>query len=216
MKKVLALILGLLMLFAFTACSGGEEAVSDASEAPAGDAEAVEESAEAPEEDAEVSEDADAAEEENFEVVYITKTRSQAFSTWIVTVFENTLAAEYPNINLTTYDGQESFEVRTELMENVMVQHPDMLILQYFDENEVPMIQEIIDAGIPVVVTNGQYTSAPGLCSFVDISPYEQGATLAKYAAEKHSGECQSSVDSRRGRKPAQCRPGKGVLRLHL
>lgn len=124
------------------------------------------------------------AEEQEFDVWYITKTRSQAFSTWVVTVFEEQLAANYPNIHLSTYDGQESFETRAALMEDCIAQHPDMLILQYFDENEVPMIQEVIDAGIPVCVTNGQYTTDPDLCSYVDIDPYEQGAMVAKYAAE--------------------------------
>ena len=124
------------------------------------------------------------AEEQEFDVWYITKTRSQAFSTWVVTVFEEQLAENYSNIHLKTYDGQESFETRTALMEDCIAQGPDMLILQYFDENEVPMIQSVIEAGIPVCVTNGQYTSDPDLCSYVDIDPYEQGAMVAKYAAE--------------------------------
>lgn len=168
MRKFVMLLFCLGLCLALVACSGQQPTVPGTEDVPVKEAEAKE----------------TGVAEEEYDVWYVTKTRSQAFSTWVVTVFEQTLAEKYPNIKLTTYDGEESFEVRAALMENAIAQQPDMLVLQYFDENEVPMIQDVIDSGVTVVVTNGQYTSAPDLCSFVDIDPYEQGATVAKYAAE--------------------------------
>lgn len=174
-RKVYCYLLAVVMLVSVLAgCSGASE--TDEPEAK-------------PTEEAGDSEEAEgaAADKQEYEVYYIAKQLSDPFCNWCTSVIENEFTANYPNIHLTTFDGELSVETRTKLMEDVMVKKPDMLILQYFDEAEVGIIQEVIDAGIPVVVTNGHYTSVDvdSFCSFVDIDPYAQGAVVASAAAER-------------------------------
>ncbi len=173
MKKVLMLLLGIVMLIASAAgCSSNN-------------APAVEEPTTAVEEPTtDVAKEPDDSEGETFEIYYIAKQLSDPFCNWMTTTMEQMIESDYPSFNLTTFDGQLSVETRMKLMEDAIVKKPDMLILQFFDEVEVGIIQEVIDAGIHVVVTNGHYTSVDNLCSFVDIDPYEQGAVVAKKAAE--------------------------------
>ena len=124
---------------------------------------------------------------DSYEVYYIAKQLSDPFCNWCTNVMRTEFEENYPNIHLTTFDGELSVDTRTKLLEDVIVKKPDMLILQYFDEAEVGAIQDVLDAGIPVVVTNGHYTSVDvdSFCSFVDIDPYEQGCVVARAAAER-------------------------------
>lgn len=125
-----------------------------------------------------------AEEAESFDVTFIVKQASDPFATWLTDSILSIAEDEYPQFNITTLDGNSDHAKRIELLENVVLDEPDMLILQYFDESEIPTIKSVIDAGIPVVVTNGHYED-DGMTNYVDTNPATQGELIGTVAAEQ-------------------------------
>ncbi|MCL2857456.1 MAG: sugar ABC transporter substrate-binding protein [Oscillospiraceae bacterium] len=169
MKLILAVVLVVALLAgcATTPAPAPAAPATPAQDAPAQDA------PEAPPTDGEV-----------FRVAYIARAQADAFAAWLANaVLEE--AANYPNIEVTVFDGQASDSVVNTHIENAIVNQFDVIIVQpHNGEAQRPFVEQAVAAGIHTITTNARIDGIPGSSS-VDADPFEQAAVNARVAIDQ-------------------------------
>ncbi len=121
---------------------------------------------------------------EVFKVAYIARAQGDSFASWLANSIEKE-ADKYPNIEVDIMDGQAKDEVVNSYIENAITNKYDLIILQpNNDQAQMPYLQKVIAAGIPVITTNPRIVGMNGASS-VDADPYEQAAVNARLAVEQ-------------------------------
>ena len=169
---------------ALAACSGSSATQAPASQAPASQAASSQAaSSQAPASQAPASQAASSqATGKTYRVAYIARAQSDSFAAWLANSIKAE-AAKYPDINLTVQDGQAKDDVENGLIENAIANKFDLIIVQANNAPaQLPYLQKVIDAGIPLIVTNPRVEGLTGTFSTIDANPYDQGSGPAKLA----------------------------------
>jgi len=119
-----------------------------------------------------------------YEVAYIARAQADSFAAWLANaVLEE--AENYPNIEVTLFDGQASDDVQNGMIENAIVNQFDAIIVQPNNgESQRPYVEQVVEAGIVAITTNARIAGIEGASS-VDADPYEQAAVQARAALEQ-------------------------------
>lgn len=204
MKKFLALVLALVMLFAFTACSPGEETKPTATAggqatSPAEDPVKTTEPAKelsATEADWALADELravfDAWEEgSDWTVAYICKGLD---GTWFSTEFAEVerVCLEMGASKVIPYDCQYDATKQIEFTENALAQGVDFIIFVPVDENvSTAVVRLCVDAGVPCVAeddplvgTDGKTRITPSFQLDAYKVGYETGKSLAQWALD--------------------------------
>jgi inositol transport system substrate-binding protein len=115
-------------------------------------------------------------------VAFIARAQGDAFAAWLA----NSMMAEaalYPDIFLSVFDGQASDHIVNNHIENAIVNRFDLIILQPNNgEAQTPFIRQVVDAGIPIIITNPRVPGLEYITHSVDADPFDQGAVNAQLA----------------------------------
>lgn len=119
-----------------------------------------------------------------YQVAYIARAQADSFAAWLANaVLEE--AENYPNIEVTLFDGQASNDVQNGMIENAIVNQFDAIIIQPNNgESQRPYAEQVVEAGIVCITTNARIAGIDGASS-VDADPYEQAAVQARAALEQ-------------------------------
>ena len=116
-----------------------------------------------------------------YQVAYIARAQADSFAAWLANaVLEE--AEDYPDIEVTLFDGQASDDVQNGMIENAIVNQFDAIIIQPNNgESQRPYAEQVVEAGIVCITTNARIAGIDGASS-VDADPYEQAAVQARAA----------------------------------
>ena len=118
-----------------------------------------------------------------FSVAYIARAQGDSFAAWLANSIDIEMA-KYPDMEVDIMDGQASDEKVNSFIENSITNQYDLIILQPNNgEAQTPYVYQVIEAGIPIILTNPRIPGIVGANS-VDADPYEQGAVNARYALD--------------------------------
>ncbi|MGI6153206.1 MAG: substrate-binding domain-containing protein [Christensenellaceae bacterium] len=202
MKKALTVVvLALVLMFAFTACSqpaAAPEASADA--APPASEEAPSESAEAtPEASEEASEEAPAASGDelsgiNPETGEPWKIGFSAYgqSNEFAVIFGDAARAKGEELGVTVDLLDAEYDVNKQLsqLETFITNSYDAIIMAPVDASSMDTaMEQIVDAGIPLICFNVNVEDTSYLDSFVGSDDVEVGEEITKYACDAIGGE---------------------------
>jgi inositol transport system substrate-binding protein len=115
-------------------------------------------------------------------VAYIARAQGDSFAAWLANSIKDE-AAKYPNLTVTVMDGQANDDKVNGFVENCISNRYDLIILQCNNgEAQTPYIRRVVDAKIPIILTNPRVPGLEPICHSVDADPYEQGAVNARLA----------------------------------
>lgn len=149
LKKISAVLLSLAMVVSMAGCSS--QGGSDNAASTGGAAESTEgtESADGAQE-----EGAPAASGDAYRVCFVARASADTFAAWLTS--EMKAAAEgYDNIELTCVSGEADDNTENGLLEDCITKEYDLVIVQSNNNAaQAPYVQQLTDAGIPVITTN--------------------------------------------------------------
>jgi inositol transport system substrate-binding protein len=115
-------------------------------------------------------------------VAYIARAQGDSFAAWLANSIKEE-AKKYPTLTVTVMDGQANDDKVNAFIENCISNRYDLIILQCNNgEAQTPYIRKVVDAKIPIILTNPRVPGLEGICHSVDADPYEQGAVNARLA----------------------------------
>ncbi|MCL1993566.1 MAG: sugar ABC transporter substrate-binding protein [Spirochaetes bacterium] len=115
-------------------------------------------------------------------VAFIARAQGDAFAAWLANSISEE-AQRFPNIQVTIMDGQANDAWINSLIENSIVNQFDLIILQPNNgEAQTPGVHQVVNAGIPIIITNPRIPGLEGISHSVDADPFEQGAVGARLA----------------------------------
>lgn len=121
------------------------------------------------------------------EIVYLSRSMSDPFASWLANAMKEVGEKEY-GYKVTIMDQQNDAAKAVEMLENSIIKKPDAIILQpNADAQVLSTIRKSQEAGIPVIVVNLPLVEDPNAAPTVVCDDYTLGATLAKVAAENLS-----------------------------
>ena len=176
-KKLWSVLLAAAMAVSVLAgCTGQEKATGST----AAESEAKETAAEA---DA-AAEASDEGGDKTYEIAFLPTDMSATFAAWLAQELESEVA-KYPNMNLTVLDSKNTLSTQLDNLENCVTQEYDYIILHPLEPDaEAEIVDQYISEGTPILMVN-QSDGGSEFASNVDCDPIEQGAIVAKVAAEK-------------------------------
>ena len=118
-------------------------------------------------------------------VAYIARAQGDSFAAWLANSIKSE-AEKYPNLTVTVMDGQANDDKVNGFIENCISNRYDLIILQCNNgEAQTPYIRRVVDAKIPIILTNPRVPGLEPICHSVDADPYEQGAVNARLAVSQ-------------------------------
>lgn len=149
LKKISAVLLSLAMAVSMAGCSS--QGGSDNAASTGGAAESTEgtESADGAQE-----EGAPAASGDAYRVCFVARASADTFAAWLTSEMK-AAAAGYDNIELTCVSGEADDNTENGLLEDCITKEYDLVIVQSNNNAaQAPYVQQLTDAGIPVITTN--------------------------------------------------------------
>ncbi len=118
---------------------------------------------------------------ETYKMAYIARAQGDSFAAWLANAIKEEVEKNYPDMEVTVFDGQSNNETIGSHMENAVVNKFDAILLQPFDTeaNRYPLLQAV-EAGLVGACVNVQIDD-PRLGN-VDANPYDQAAVNARAA----------------------------------
>ena len=118
-------------------------------------------------------------------IAFILRTQADTFAAWLANSLV-TEAKKYPDVSVDVMDGQLDDNRIHNFLENAITNKYNMVIIQCNNaEAQRPFVQKVVDAKIPVILTNTRIPGMETVTNSVDASPYDQGALVARYALDK-------------------------------
>lgn len=143
LKRISAILLSLAMAASMAGCSsqGGSDAAAQTDGAA--------ESAEGTQETG-----TPAASGDKHRVCFVARASADTFAAWLTSEMK-TAAAGYDNIELTCVSGEADDNTENGLLEDCITKEYDLVIVQSNNNAaQAPYVQQLTDAGIPVITTN--------------------------------------------------------------
>ncbi|MDR2946005.1 MAG: substrate-binding domain-containing protein, partial [Candidatus Adiutrix sp.] len=121
------------------------------------------------------------AEAKKFKLAYIARAQGDSFAAWLANAVSEEVEKNYPDMEVTVFDGQSNTEDISGHIENATINKFDAILLQPFDveANRYPLLQAV-EAGLVGACVN-VHIPDPRLGN-VDANPYDQAAVNAKLA----------------------------------
>lgn len=92
--------------------------------------------------------------EEKYQVCFVARASADTFAAWLTNSMKDE-AAKYDDIELTCVSGEADDNTENTQLENCISKGYDLVIVQSNNNAaQAPYVQELIDAGIPVITTN--------------------------------------------------------------
>lgn len=175
MKKFLALVLVLALMAALLcACSSSKEATPAETTPASTDATAT------TTEPAETTEAKDGK-----KIVYVSRNLNDMYAAFLVKVFENKIATDYPDWSMEVLDLQEDFSKSPDFIENAITMGADGIIGQFMNVNPVDTARKVGEEnGVPVVAFDALYPESVGALAMVNADNYRMGHMIGELAAE--------------------------------
>lgn len=148
LKKLSAVLLSLAMAASMAGCGsqGGDSAAGTGGAAET--AEGAEGAGGAQEEGA------SAASGDAYRVCFVARASADTFAAWLTSEMK-AAAAGYDNIELTCVSGEADDNTENGLLEDCITKEYDLVIVQSNNNAaQAPYVQQLTDAGIPVITTN--------------------------------------------------------------
>jgi inositol transport system substrate-binding protein len=118
-------------------------------------------------------------------IAFILRTQADTFAAWLANSLV-TEAKKYPDVSVDVMDGQLDDNRIHNFLENAITNKYNMVIIQCNNaEAQRPFVQKVVDAKIPVILTNTRIPGMETVTNSVDANPYDQGAVVARYALNK-------------------------------
>lgn len=118
-------------------------------------------------------------------VAYIARAQGDSFAAWLANSIQDE-AEKYPTLTVDIMDGQANDDKVNGFIENCIANRYDLIILQPNNgEAQTPYIKKVVEAGIPIILTNPRVPGLEGITHSVDADPYEQGAVNARLGFEQ-------------------------------
>lgn len=167
LKKILALLLAMAMMFSLAACgSGSSETAEDDSTVQSDDAESS------------GTEDSG-----KIKVGFCSAAFSDEWCHNLAMAFEELAEAEYPEIEVTVVDGNLEAEKQINAIQSLMQQDLDYIAVQPLPGVE-PVLQEIVTSGVPLFCVDMVPTSDTLVWTQVGVDEAEFGRLQAEKLAE--------------------------------
>ena len=116
-----------------------------------------------------------------YKIAFVARAQADSFAAWLANGIEEE-AAKYPDLKVDIMDSQADDAKENAFIENAIANNYDLIIVQPNNgEAQRPYIENVVKAGIPVIITNPRIKDIPG-ASTVDADPYEQAAVNARLA----------------------------------
>lgn len=121
---------------------------------------------------------------EKYKMAYIARAQGDSFAAWLANAIKEEVEKNYPDMEVTVFDGQSNNETISSHIENAVVNKYNAILLQPFDTeaNRYPLLQAV-EAGLTGACVNVQIDD-PRLGN-VDANPYDQAAVNAKAAIDQ-------------------------------
>ena len=128
-------------------------------------------------------------------VCFVARASADTFAAWLTTEMKKQ-AENYDDIDLTCVSGEGDDNKENGLLEDCITKQYDLVIVQSNNNGaQAPYVQQLIDAGIPVITTNptthqndldgGDDTSVMAGTGTVDADPIEQAKVSAERAVDE-------------------------------
>ncbi|MFP3040905.1 sugar ABC transporter substrate-binding protein [Treponema primitia] len=115
-------------------------------------------------------------------VLFVARTLGDTFPAWLRSALEEEVK-KYPDIVLTSQDGQGSDQQIADFVDNGITNKFDVILLQPQNtEAQRPPAERAVKAGIPLVTVNLRIPGMENVSNSVDASPFDQGGGCAKLA----------------------------------
>jgi inositol transport system substrate-binding protein len=113
-------------------------------------------------------------------VLFVARTLGDTFPAWLRSALEEEVK-KYPDIVLTSVDGQGSDQQIADFVDNGIVNKYDVILLQPQNtEAQRPPAERAVKAKIPLVTVNLRIPGMENVSHSVDASPFDQGGICAK------------------------------------
>ncbi len=188
-RKLLALGLSMLMVSSLAACGSGGGGGGGTSSGSSGSSGGSGSSAQSSD-----SNGADSSSEsgEKKRVCFVARASADTFAAWLTNEMKKNAEA-YDDIELTCVSGEADDNTENGLLEDCITKGYDLVIVQSNNNAaQAPYVQQLVDAGIPVITTNptthqgdldgSDSTEVMAGTGTVDADPVEQAAVGAKRA----------------------------------
>lgn len=147
LRKISAVLLSMAMAVSMAGCSSGGGNAADTG-AAAESTEGAESTGGAEEEGA------SAASKDTYRVCFVARASADTFAAWLTSEMK-AAAAGYDNIELTCVSGEADDNTENGLLEDCITKEYDLVIVQSNNNAaQAPYVQQLTDAGIPVITTN--------------------------------------------------------------
>jgi inositol transport system substrate-binding protein len=118
-------------------------------------------------------------------VIFIARTLGDTFPAWMRAALEDEVK-KYPNIALTSVDGQGKDQQIADFVDNAITNKYDVILLQPQNtEAQRPPAERAVKAGIPLVTVNLRIPGMENVSHSVDANPFDQGGVCAKFAVSQ-------------------------------
>ena len=156
MKKVFALTMALLMVFTLAACGNTNTEGGQTT-------------------DEEVVNEEETGGDKVFQVGVCTRAFSSPWQTYCYDVMRE-IAAEHPDIELDFQDGQEDANVQVNILQTFIEQKKDLVVV-FANQTDTltAAVNQVVDAGIPVINTQGYVGDGAKVLTFVGCDDYDNG-----------------------------------------
>jgi len=178
-SRIAMLLMVLMMMVAvFAGCGGSEKKTADTS---GGSEEKAADTSDGSEEKAA---DTSSGSEEKVKVVFLSRSMSDPFASWLANSFKKTAEEDF-GYEVTIMDQENDAAKSVEMLENAMNTNPDAIVLQpNADAQVLNTIKLSQEKGIPVIVVNMPLAEDPTAAPTVVCDDYTLGYEIAKVAAE--------------------------------
>lgn len=124
------------------------------------------------------------AQAQDYKIAFIARAQADSFAAWLANGIEEEVA-KYPDLSVDIMDSQADDMKENAFIENAIANNYDLIIVQPNNgEAQRPYIENVVKAGIPVIITNPRVKGIEG-ASTVDADPYEQAAVNARLALKQ-------------------------------
>ncbi len=148
LRKISAVLLSMAMAVCMAGCSSGGGGNAADTGAAAESTEGAEST------DGAEEEGASAASKDTYRVCFVARASADTFAAWLTSEMK-AAAAGYDNIELTCVSGEADDNTENGLLEDCITKEYDLVIVQSNNNAaQAPYVQQLTDAGIPVITTN--------------------------------------------------------------
>ena len=148
LRKISAVLLSMAMAVSMAGCSSGGGGNAADTGAAAESTEGAEST------DGAEEEGVSAASKDTYRVCFVARASADTFAAWLTSEMK-AAAAGYDNIELTCVSGEADDNTENGLLEDCITKEYDLVIVQSNNNAaQAPYVQQLTDAGIPVITTN--------------------------------------------------------------